>query len=55
MSCRKCSEISDSPMMTGMKWFLRTSSIIIFILSGAVGIVLLKKLYSISKPCIYAE
>ena len=26
MSCCKCSEINDSPMMAGMEWFLRTSS-----------------------------
>ena len=25
MHCRKCSEINDSPMTAGIKWFLRTS------------------------------
>ena len=54
MSSLKSSKIVDSPMMAGMKWFLRTSSII-FILFCIVEIVRLRKLYLLLKSCIYAE
>ena len=51
MSCRKCSEIDDSP---GMKWFLRISSTI-YKWFCIVGKVRLKKFYLRLKPCIWAE
>ena len=54
MTSSKYSYIYDSPMMAGMKWFLRASSII-FIWFWIVGIVRLKKLYSLLKPYTYAE